>query len=111
VKVETLGKEGLINAAKTSLSSKLIGPENNLFAPMVVDAMINVRTEDGKHPVKSVHIVKCHGQSVQESRLINGYILEGARAAQGMPLQVKDAKLLASTSISARPRCKWASKS
>ncbi len=60
---------------------------------MVVDAMINVRTEDGKHPVKSVHIVKCHGQSVQESRLINGYILEGARAAQGMPLQVKGCKI------------------
>ena len=58
VKVDTLGDEGLINAAKTSMSSKLIGPENALFAPMVVQAMKNVRTEEGKHPIKSVHIVK-----------------------------------------------------
>lgn len=93
VKVDTLGDEGLINAAKTSMSSKLIGPENILFAPMVVQAMKNVRTEEGKHPIKSVHIVKCHGQSVQESKLINGYILEGARAAQGMPLTVQNCKI------------------
>ncbi len=93
IKVETLGKEGLINVAKTSLSSKLIGPESNIFAGMIVDAMVNVRTPEGKHPVKSVHIVKCHGQAVHESRLINGYILEGGRAAQGMPLQVNKCKI------------------
>lgn len=93
IKVESLDKDGIVNAAKTSMSSKLIGPENALFAPMVVEAMTNVRTADGKHPIKNVHIVKCHGQSVQESRLINGYILEGARAAQGMPLMVKDCKV------------------
>jgi len=60
---------------------------------MVVDAMLNVKTADGKHPVKNVHIVKCHGQSVTESTLINGYILEGGRAAQGMPLMVKGCKI------------------
>lgn len=91
--METLDKDGLINVAKTSMSSKLIGPESALFAPMVVDAMSNVRTAEGKHPLKSVHIVKCHGQSVQESKLINGYILEGARAAQGMPIEVKNCKI------------------
>jgi len=93
VKVETLGKEGLINAAKTSLSSKLIGPESNIFGTMVVDAMLNVKTEDNKYPVKSVNIVKCHGQSVNESRLINGYMLEGMRSAQGMPTLVKGCKI------------------
>jgi T-complex protein 1 subunit alpha len=93
VKVETLGKEGLINAAKTSLSSKLIGPEGNIFGNMVVDAMLNIKNEEGKYPVKNVHIVKCHGQSLHQSKLINGYILEGARAAQGMPMQVKGVKI------------------
>eukprot|EP00826_Nyctotherus_ovalis_P053597 TRINITY_DN6988_c0_g1_i8.p1 TRINITY_DN6988_c0_g1~~TRINITY_DN6988_c0_g1_i8.p1 ORF type:complete len:375 (-),score=128.25 TRINITY_DN6988_c0_g1_i8:151-1275(-) len=60
---------------------------------MVVEAMTRVKTEQGKYPIKNVNIVKCHGQSVQESKLINGYILEGARAAQGMPLAVKDCKI------------------
>lgn len=103
VQVASLGKEGLINAAKTSLNSKLIGPESNIFAAMVVDAMQNVKTEvkkpgkegppEYKYPVKNVHIVKVHGQAIHESRLINGYILEGARAAQGMPLEVKGCKI------------------
>jgi len=93
VKVETLGKEGLINVARTSLSSKLIGPEGSIFGSMVVDAMVNVKNEEGKYPVKNVHIIKCHGQSLHESRLINGYILEGARAAQGMPMMVKGCKI------------------
>jgi len=75
------------------MSSKLIGSEYAIFAPMVVDAITRVKTEQGKYPIKNVNIVKCHGQSVQESKLINGYILEGARAAQGMPLSVKDCKI------------------
>ncbi len=93
MKVESLGKEGLINVAKTSMSSKLIGSESTLLASMVVDAMMNIKTADNKYPVKNVHIVKCHGQSLHESRLVNGYILEGARAAQGMPLQIKGCKI------------------
>lgn len=102
VQVSSLGKDGLINIAKTSMSSKLIGPESGIFASMVVDAMQNVKTEVKKlgketieyhYPVKNVHIVKVHGQALHESRLINGYILEGARAAQGMPLQVKGCKI------------------
>lgn len=93
VKSELLGKEGLINAAKTSFSSKLIGPDSEIFASMVVDAMIKVKTAEGKYPVKAVHIVKCHGQAVRESKLINGIILEGARAAQGMPLMIKGCKI------------------
>lgn len=56
IKVESLGREGLLNAAKTSLSSKLIGPESGIFAPMVVDAMEAVKVKD-KYPLSSVHIV------------------------------------------------------
>lgn len=85
IKTEDIGKEALIQAAKTSMSSKIIGPESEFFAKMVVDAMLAVkRTTDGvdTYPVKAVHILKQHGQSARDSILLNGYALNCTRASQ-----------------------------
>ncbi len=61
LKVEELGDEGLKNVAKTCMSSKLIGGEEDLFSDMCVKAMKRVKTSKGKYPVKNVHMVKAHG--------------------------------------------------
>jgi T-complex protein 1 subunit alpha len=96
-KIDSLGKDALVNAAKTSMSSKLIGPESNFFAEMVVDAIQSVKTinsiGDIKYSVKSVHIVKCHGGSSGESKLVKGYVLQTMRVAQQMPSRVENAKI------------------
>ena len=39
IKVDTLGKDALTNAAKTSMSSKLLGSESDFFSEMVVSAI------------------------------------------------------------------------
>jgi T-complex protein 1 subunit alpha len=39
VSIDSLGKEALINVAKTSMSSKLIGAETEYFAELAVNAM------------------------------------------------------------------------
>ena len=86
----------LKNVAETSLSSKLIGPESKFFSELIVNAITNVKTEVGntvKYPVKNINIIKTHGKSVTESRLIDGYALETSRGGMGMPLTVKDAKI------------------
>lgn len=97
VKVEKLGKNCLVNCAKTSMSSKLIGADSDFFANLVVDAvlavkMTNVR-EEIRYPIKSINILKAHGKSARESYLLNGYALNTGRAAQGMPLKVAPARI------------------
>lgn len=97
LKVDTLGREALINAAKTSMSSKLLGPESEFFSDIVVNAMMNVRhvSESGevKCPIKAVHILKTHGKSIKESCLVDGYAIEAGRSAQGMPYHIDEAKI------------------
>lgn len=43
VKVDSLGKEALINACKTSMSSKLLSSESTFFSELVVNAIQNVK--------------------------------------------------------------------
>lgn len=95
--VEELEKENIIQAAKTSMSSKLIGPESALFSEMCVDAanLIKVTDATGKtiYPIQAINVLKAHGKSAKESRLIHGYALNCTRASDAMPRKVQNAKI------------------
>ncbi len=93
IQIDSNDTELLRKVAETSLSSKLIGPESKFFSDIIVKAMLNVKTANGKYPVKNINIVKTHGKSVTESRLIDGYAIESTRGGMGMPLTVKNAKI------------------
>ena len=113
IKVVELDDTHLINAAKTSMSSKIIGKEADLFSKMAVDAVKSVKmmasaadiaganstNDDGnnnsgntryKYPLSAIHILKAHGKSSAESHLIDGgFAINAMKAAQGMPSAVE----------------------
>lgn len=121
ISVDSLSEDHLVNAAKTSMSSKIIGKEEDFFSKMAVDAVKSVKMkssladhfdkeafssiktpEEGtsdtskiryKYPLSAIHILKVHGKSSLESQLVDGFALNATRAAQGMPTHVSNAKI------------------
>ncbi|KAF1328915.1 T-complex protein 1, alpha subunit, partial [Globisporangium splendens] len=101
VPVDSIGRESLVNAAKTSMSSKILGPESEFFANLVVDAVTSVKVvEEGakgkskaRYPVSSINILKAHGQSALETLLVDGFALNCTKASQQMPTYIKNAKI------------------
>jgi len=112
VNVNELDDNHLLNAAKTSMSSKIIGKETDFFSRLAVDAVKSVKmkaslaeanavsagdngvkAKDGKqrykYPISAIHILKAHGKSSLDSHIVKGFALNACRAAQGMPTSVE----------------------
>lgn len=83
--------------AMTSMSSKGgTGPSKELLADIVVDATGRVAEEiNGKTYVDmdNIQIQKQQGGSIEDSEIVKGIILDKERVHEGMPKQVKNAKI------------------
>eukprot|EP00003_Mantamonas_plastica_P005466 TRINITY_DN1438_c0_g5_i2.p1 TRINITY_DN1438_c0_g5~~TRINITY_DN1438_c0_g5_i2.p1 ORF type:complete len:562 (-),score=224.94 TRINITY_DN1438_c0_g5_i2:42-1727(-) len=96
--LKEISDETILNAAKTSLSSKVLGNTGSDFwAQMCVDAIKRVKRKNyaGKdiYPVKAVNILKAHGKSMKESTVVNGFALNCVLASEAMPQVIEGAKI------------------
>lgn len=92
-----LGEKGLLAAAKTSMSSKIINDDSEFFGNLCVQAANSVRYSNGKgghtYPIKAINVLKAHGKSQKETQYIEGYALNCTVGSQQMPKNVEKAKI------------------
>uniref|UniRef100_A0A914BVY4 T-complex protein 1 subunit delta n=2 Tax=Acrobeloides nanus TaxID=290746 RepID=A0A914BVY4_9BILA len=85
----------LIKLATTSLNSKVVSQYSWLLAPMAVKAVkkvIDLEHDDNVN-LKMIKIVQKVGETVEESELIDGAIIEQKSMGRGGPTKVEKAKI------------------
>ena len=102
-KVDPLNREVLEKIAKTALSSKVVAEFKDHLAKLVVDAALQVvKEKDGGYTLSldDVKIEKKKGESIDESELIKGIVLDKEVVHPAMPKRIENAKIaLINTSL------------
>lgn len=83
-------REDLMNIARTTLSSKLVFHEKELFSKLCVDAVLRLR---GSGNLDYIKIIKKPGGSLKDSFLDEGYILEKTISV-GCPRRLENPKIM-----------------
>ncbi|MBY8987914.1 MAG: TCP-1/cpn60 chaperonin family protein [Candidatus Lokiarchaeota archaeon] len=90
--------EGLKNCAMTCMSSKIVSESRDMLADICIGAIKAVaeKGENGKWvaDIEKVQIQKKEGESIDETTLIKGIILDKEVVSPGMPKIARDAKIL-----------------
>jgi T-complex protein 1 subunit delta len=86
----------LLQAATTSLSSKIVSQHSNLLAPMAVNAVtktIDIKTADNVD-LKNIRIVKKVGGTIEDSEMVEGLVLtQGVVKSGGGPVRMEKARI------------------
>eukprot|EP00479_Gromia_sphaerica_P001516 TRINITY_DN11728_c0_g1_i1.p1 TRINITY_DN11728_c0_g1~~TRINITY_DN11728_c0_g1_i1.p1 ORF type:complete len:145 (+),score=35.54 TRINITY_DN11728_c0_g1_i1:508-942(+) len=91
--METIQKnyrEDLLNIARTTLSSKVVNTDKDIFAELCVDAVMRLR---GSTNLDSIQIIKKVGGSLEDSYLDSGFILD-KQIGVGQPKVIGNARIL-----------------
>ena len=96
IPVTSTDKKFLKKIAMTSMASKLVSENRDYLADIAVDAILAVaeKTATGhKVDLDDVKIQKKPGESVRDTKLINGIVVDKEVVHPGMPKRIENAKI------------------
>src|SRR5438477_4416172 len=96
IKIEPNDKVLLRKVAEVSLASKILAEDKEAMAELAVNAILQVaeKTPDGyKVDIDDVKVEKKPGESLTDTSLIKGIVLDKEIVHPGMPKRVEDAKI------------------
>ncbi|MGF7119132.1 thermosome subunit alpha [Methanobacterium oryzae] len=85
-------RETLMKVAMTAMTGKGSEKAREPLAELIVDAIMQVE-EDGEVDKDNINIQRISGESVNESQIVNGIVIDKSRTDPGMPKQIEDAKI------------------
>jgi thermosome len=98
VKVDIKYKELLIKVARTSMYSKLVSEDSPVLSQIAVDAAKQVaekaeNVDSLKVDLDNIKVEKKAGESIHDTKLIKGIVLDKEIVHSGMPKRVGNAKI------------------
>jgi thermosome len=96
IPVDLKKQDYLKKAAVTSMASKVVADHKEYLADIAVKAMLGVAEKEGdtyKVDVEDVKVEKKTGESLRDTSLISGIVLDKEIAHSGMPKRVEKAKI------------------
>ena len=97
LKIDPTDKEFLMKVAMTSMASKLVAEHREYLAKLAVEAILQVaeKTEEGyRIDVDDVKVEKKPGESLTDTKLIKGIVIDKEVVHPGMPKRVENAKIV-----------------
>ena len=92
IAIDADDKETLKKVAVTAMSGKGSDYAKEHLADLVVEAALRIK-EDGKSDIDNINIQRVSGDSVEDSFLSEGIVIDKAPVSKNMPKEVKDAKI------------------
>ena len=92
IAIDADDEETLKKVAVTAMSGKGSDYAKEHLADLVVEAALRIE-EDGKSEIDNINIQRVSGDSVEDSFLAEGIVIDKAPLSKNMPKDVKDAKI------------------
>jgi len=96
IKVNPTDKNAIKKAAMTSMASKLVAGSREYLGDIATSAVLQVavKTEEGYNvDIDNIKVEKKPGESLTDTKLINGIVLDKEVVHSGMPKRVEKAKI------------------